>query len=145
MLRFSKRIEYAFFALQHMAEKAEMKSSVKEIAERFGVSFELMAKVMQQLNRHGLISSVQGSTGGYMLARAASAITLKDVVHAIEGRKMALMECQSKQDHECYAEKSCTIRSPLVRLQLMFEQTLDAVTVADLSPQPEPVVRLELN
>ena len=51
---------------------SDLDAKLAEIAEQYDIPIELMAKVLQRLARRGLVSSHQGTRGGYRLARAAS-------------------------------------------------------------------------
>ena len=70
MLRLSKKADYALMAMKHLAIKTDAAStSAREIAEQYDIPVELMAKVLQRLARSGLLTSHQGTRGGYTLAR----------------------------------------------------------------------------
>ena len=70
MLRLSKKTDYALMAMKHLALLGDRgSSSAREIAEQYDIPVELMAKVLQRLARKGLLSSHQGTRGGYELAR----------------------------------------------------------------------------
>ena len=70
MIRLSKKVEYGLIAIRHIATKplGEIVTA-KEIAETYGIPYELLSKVLQKLTKSGLISSHQGMRGGYALAR----------------------------------------------------------------------------
>lgn len=73
MLRLSKRIEYGLMAMQYLAlSPAGASVSVREIAQRQGLPYELLAKIMQQLARRGLVRSRQGPQGGIPAGQAAA-------------------------------------------------------------------------
>ncbi len=70
MLRLSKKADYALIAMKHLAIRPDAASaSAREIAEQYDIPVELMAKVLQRLARRGLVTSHQGTRGGYRLAR----------------------------------------------------------------------------
>ena len=72
MLRLSKKADYALMAMKHLATRTDLASaSAREIAEEYDIPVELMAKVLQRLARRGLLTSHQGTRGGYRLARGA--------------------------------------------------------------------------
>ena len=69
MLRLSKKADYALMAMKHLATRPDAPSaSAREIAEQYDIPIELMAKVLQRLARRGLLTSHQGTRGGYRLA-----------------------------------------------------------------------------
>ena len=86
MFRFSKKTDYALLALRYLADEAASDDvSARAIAERFEIPLELLAKILQQLARHGLIVAHKGVHGGYRLARSADAISVADVMRAVDG------------------------------------------------------------
>src|ERR671926_178577 len=86
MLRLSKKADYALMAMKHLALRGERaSSSAREIAEQYDIPIELMAKVLQRLVQRGLLSSHQGTRGGYRLSRPPRQLTVADVIQAIDG------------------------------------------------------------
>ncbi len=144
MLRLSKKIEYALLALQHTALHEGEVCTVKVIAERYNISFELLAKVMSTLSRHGIVQSIQGVNGGFTLARRPEQVSIRDVIAALEGSRAHLLECGSNDHGNCDREDNCTIRHPLMRLQGVIDSALHSMSIADLVKPTSPVVSLEL-
>jgi Rrf2 family protein len=131
MFRLSKRTDYALLALQYLArEKGSGFTSTRAIAERFDIPLELLAKILQQLARHGIVSAHKGTYGGYELGRPADAISIADVVQAIDG-PVTFTAC-SPHDERCEQFAACTVRDPLWRVRERIYSVLQAVTVADL-------------
>jgi Rrf2 family protein len=86
MLRLSKKADYALMAMKHLATRSDAGSaSAREIAEAYDIPIELMAKVLQRLARRGLLTSHQGTRGGYRLGRGPAAISVADIIQAIDG------------------------------------------------------------
>ncbi len=73
-------------------EGREKNMGVKEIADALQVPQQFLAKILQQLSRHSLISSVKGPHGGFYISEANSNVTLLDIVECIDG-KGALTSC----------------------------------------------------
>src|SRR6187402_905906 len=86
MLQLTKRTEYGLIALVHMADHGGRVVSVREIGEHYPVPRRLMAEVLKDLSHAGIVESQRGATGGYALARSADAITLAEIVVALEGQ-----------------------------------------------------------
>ena len=133
MLRLSKKADYALMAMRHLAarEGEGATASAREIAEQYDIPIELMAKVLQRLVRTGLLASHQGTRGGYSLARAAAAITVADVVQAIDG-PFTVTACSTERDG-CGQYAKCSIRDPLWRIRDRILTALDTVTVAEMA------------
>jgi len=132
MLRLSKKSDYALIALKDLALSAPgTSSSAREIAGRYEIPTELMAKVLQRLAKIGLVASHQGTRGGYILARPASQISVADVIQAIDG-PVTLVAC-SEGDETCDQYSKCTIRDPLWRLKDRIVRYLTALTIHELA------------
>ncbi len=133
MLRLSKKADYALMAVKHLAVRLSPSTSAREIAEQYDIPLELMAKVLQRLVRVGLLVSTQGTRGGYALGRAASAISVADVIQAIDGQ-FTITAC-SPTKHDCDQYTKCCIRDPLWRLRERIVVTLQTVTIAELAAE----------
>lgn len=144
MLQLTKRTEYGLIALIHMADRAGQVVSVREISEHYPVPRRLLAEVVKDLARAGLVESQRGATGGYTLARGADRITLSDVVVALEGAPV-VSSCESHVDaggSTCEVEPVCPIRSPLHRLRDGIWRLLERTTLQSLSAAG-PLVELD--
>src|SRR5688500_19340043 len=98
MLRLSKKADYALIAMKHLAMRPDATSaSAREIAEQYDIPIELMAKVLQRLARRGLLASHQGTRGGYRLGRGAAAISVADIIQAIDG-PLTVTACSTDSD-----------------------------------------------
>ena len=136
MLRLSKKADYALIAMTHLTLKSGS-SSAREIAEQFDIPIELMAKVLQRLTRRGLLASQQGTRGGYQLAKAASAISIADVIHAIDG-PVAVTACSAHAER-CGQFAKCNVRDPLWKIREIIVSALRATTVSELAQESAPV------
>ena len=83
------------------------------------------------------LHSHQGKNGGYSLARNPTAITLTEVISAIE-RPPNLVMCLEDEGRPCPQEDGCNIRNPMDRLNRQLRDFLDSVTIETLSGQQKP-------
>ena len=112
MLRLSKKADYALMAMKHLAIRPDAASaSAREIAEAYDIPVELMAKVLQRLARRGLLSSHQGTRGGYRLSRPSTAISVADIIQAIDG-PLTVTACSTEAEN-CGQYSKCSVRDPL--------------------------------
>jgi Rrf2 family protein len=138
MLRLSKKADYALMAMNHLAQHADRgAASAREIAERYDIPIELLAKVLQRLTRHGLLSSQQGTRGGYVLARSAALVSVADVIEAVDG-PLTVTACATDED-TCEQYEKCNIRDPLWRIKDRIQQALAACSIAELAGDAVPV------
>ena len=132
MLRLSKKADYALLSMRHLAAHADRGAvSARELAEKYAIPPELLAKVLQKLVRGGLLASHQGIRGGYGLARAAALISVADVIQAVDG-PLTVTAC-SEDDHSCDQYSRCNIRDPLWRIKDRIVAALDATSLAELA------------
>ncbi|NTW49157.1 MAG: Rrf2 family transcriptional regulator [Chlorobiales bacterium] len=131
MLRITKKFEYGLMAVRYIASTPNGEvATAKEISQRTGIPYELLAKTLQRLAKASIISSVQGVKGGYLLAKPPGEISLGEVAEAIEG-PMNLTECQATSD-TCDIFSSCAIKKPLITIQRRFKEIFDGATVAEI-------------
>jgi len=141
MLQLTKRTEYGLIALTHLAQRAGTVVSVREICEHYPVPRRLVAEVLKDLCHAQLVESTRGSSGGYALARAPEAISVGDVVVALEGSP-SLTSCASlglSGAHACDVEHVCPIRSPIETLRLELWKLLTRTNLRDLVQHPLPL------
>lgn len=138
MLRLSKKADYALLAMRHLAANADRGAvSARELAEAYNLPPELLAKVLQRLVRGRLLTSIQGIRGGYGLARPASAISVADVINAVEG-PLTVTAC-SETNHNCEQYAKCDIRDPLWQIKDRIVSALEATSVAGLAADLVPL------
>src|SRR5919201_445368 len=98
MLRLSKKTDYGLMAMVHLAAHEDQgAASARDIAEQYDIPLELLAKVLQQLMRKGLLRSLHGTRGGYRLARPASAVSVAEVIEALDG-PLGITQCAVSDD-----------------------------------------------
>jgi Rrf2 family protein len=131
MLRLSKKTDYGLLALNYLASEAPAGvASARVIAEKYEIPVELLAKVLQQMARVGLVAAQKGAHGGYKLGRAASTISLADIVEAIDG-PLAITAC-GRNDDPCDQYGSCTVRDPLWKVRDRILTVLQTTTLAEM-------------
>ena len=140
MLRLSKKSEYALMATLHLGQLPPGdRAAVTVIAAARSLPRGLLAKVMQDLKRAGLVSSTKGVAGGYQLARPLDQILFLDVVRPFE-ENMALVDCLHADQPPCARFEQCTIRDPMATLNQWFLGQLSDLSMAAFSrmglPQP---------
>lgn len=132
MLRLNKKTEYALFAMVDMAGVPTREpATVRALAERYSLPQELLGKVLQTLKKEGMLDSIQGVKGGYILARKAENISLADIIEAIEG-PFTFMSCSGEISCTCNLFDTCTIKSPLEVIQQGLENYFKSISLKDL-------------
>jgi Rrf2 family protein len=117
MLRLSKKVDYGLVLLSDL-HNGVAPLSAREIAERYRLPAPMAANILKALAAGGIVTSTRGAQGGYTLARPAHAISLADVVEALEG-PLSLLDCT---DHGsgCEHQSGCPTTTPIQRVQKRF-------------------------
>ncbi len=85
-MRLALRAHYAICGLFNLAYNGQGEPvGIRAISERQAIPARYLEQIFQRLRRAGLVASRRGPGGGYVLARPASEITLREVVEAVEG------------------------------------------------------------
>ena len=109
-MRLSSMADYAVVTMCAAARHCgSARVSASELAEETGLPAPTVQKLVSLLSRAGLLRSVRGAGGGLQLARPAAAITLADIVEAVEG-PIALTACVEHGRHDCGLEACCSVR-----------------------------------
>ena len=137
MFKLSKKADYGLIAVKHLAmHRSENHAcSANEIAEEYGISTTLMAKVLQKLARNSLVAAKHGSTGGYQLAKDPDRISALEVITAIDG-PVLITSCVTSHGN-CDASSKCSVREPLRRVNESVMNVLGTVTIAQMCDEPQ--------
>jgi len=115
-MRLSSLTDYAIVVMAAAARHCGgTRVSAARLADEAGLPTPTVQKLVSRLTAAGLLRSARGSGGGLKLARPAAAITLADIVEAVEG-PIALTACVEHGRHDCTLESGCAVRPhwPLV-------------------------------
>jgi Rrf2 family protein len=133
MLQLSKKVEYGLIALRHMAlNPSGQVFTAKEIAAKYDIPYELLAKVLQKLTRAGVIISIQGMRGGYLLAHKPNEVHVSQVINIIQEEKPTIAECYAEGGENCSIFNACTIRKPLGKMQHNLNVLLENTTLEQI-------------
>ncbi|HZI13342.1 MAG TPA: SUF system Fe-S cluster assembly regulator [Myxococcus sp.] len=144
MLRMSKMTDYGIVLMTELARAEGATRTTRELAERTRVPLPSASKVLKGLLQAGLVVSHRGANGGYGLARPAPALSLAELVSALEG-PVALTECgvHSTGGAPCELEAVCQVRGHWRLINNAIQEALGRLTLADLiAPAPRVPERL---
>jgi Rrf2 family protein len=142
MLKLTKKADYGLIAMRHLAQHADLGScSAKDLAERYSIPQEALAKILQRLSKAGLLVAQYGTNGGYTLARDPRKISAYEVIRAIDG-PLFMTSC-STTDSDCNQSHRCTVREPLRKVSRSIEDVLSRLTIWEMTkPEREPMAEL---
>lgn len=142
MLRLSKLADYATIIMSRMARQPDEAYSATRLAEALDVPQPTVAKLLKLLARAGLLTSVRGGKGGYLLARSAAKISLADVITAIDGPP-GLTECITSPG-ACSIEASCGMKRSWSAINQVVVGALASVSLDQIGATRTPLRRAPL-
>lgn len=144
MLSFTRKTDYALVALACLSRQRDAGRDVAEalsarkIADQYGLPLPLLMNILKDLAHARIISSTRGVQGGYTLARAPEAVSLMEVIAAIEG-PVKLVQCSDGcadglpiAGQMCEIHEQCPVREPIRRLHDRINHLLETTSLADL-------------
>jgi FeS assembly SUF system regulator len=111
--------------------------SAAQLAEETGLPVPTVQKLVSKLTAAGLMRSSRGVGGGLKLARPPAAISLADIVEAVEG-PIALTACLDRVKSDCTLEENCNVKGHWPRVNAAVRGALAQVALTQLV---EEVVR----
>jgi FeS assembly SUF system regulator len=132
MIRMSKLTDYAIVVLAHLA-RAEATVTAQELARRSRVPLPTVSKLCKELSRAGLVVSHRGRRGGYSLSRGPEAISMAQVVEALEG-PISLTECGDPASHRCGIEPFCEAKASWDPVSRAIQVALEQVPLSSIGP-----------
>ncbi len=134
-MKLSTKSTYGLRAMLNIALKAdEGATSITDIYQNEGISVSYLEQLLNKLRRNGLIKSIRGPKGGYILTRVPKKITVADIVKALEG-DIYPVHCtggQKGSDKFCKKSKGCVPKIVWVKLAKAISDCLESVTLDDL-------------
>ena len=130
-MKLSSRTRYGMRAILELAlEYGKAPLQIKTISKREDISNKYLEQLVAMLKASGLVRSMRGPRGGYMLAKSPEEIQLKEVFLALEG-PMVSAECLDHPEY-CPRSSDCATREIWQELQNAVLGVLESVTLADL-------------
>lgn len=133
-MRLTTKGRYAVTAMLDLAMRGNAEVvALADIAARQGISLPYLEQLFAKLRRAGLITSVRGPGGGYQLARVAEAISVADVITAID-ENIDTTRCGGEKN--CQGEDACLTHELWEQLGIHIFGFLQNMTLADLAGRP---------
>jgi FeS assembly SUF system regulator len=135
-MRLSSMADYAVLVMAAAARHCGgVRVSAMQLAEETGLPAPTVQKLVSRLTAAGLLRSTRGAGGGLKLARPAAAVTLADIVEAVEG-PIALTACVEEGRHNCTLEDACTLRPHWPQVNAAMRGALAGVALTSLVEEP---------
>jgi len=123
----NREIGYAIRALCFMVQQGNKIVTTGQLADYFNISRPFLRKILQRLNKAGVLNSYKGKRGGFRLRLAPEQIILADLIEIFQG-PVQLSGCYEK-GKECPLMKDCPVKSELERLGQQFEKELSNISL----------------
>ncbi len=107
----TKDTDYAITALCRLAANRQTTFSVSTLAAELGISLSFLRKVLQELQKAGILSSRKGKNGGFTLARNPDRILVYDVIKVFQG-PLRLTDCRIRNS-VCHRKGECRLQKRL--------------------------------
>ena len=121
---------YALIAVGYIAQHYKQGPvQTQMVSDEYGISFEYLHKILQQLTRANVLRSKRGPHGGYSLGRDAANITLLDIIEAVDGPMLASMQLAKQTNNEAFSVRMETIFSQAAG---KVKSVLENATLADM-------------
>ncbi len=136
-MKISTRGRYGLRAMVDLAVYEHSGATpLREISERQNISEQYLEQLFASLRKSGIVKSVRGAHGGYLLNHAPEDITVKDILVALEG-PIAPVDCVLSKDarKECNSSDGCVTYDLWVTVKKNIEQLLDSVKLSELKEE----------
>ncbi|MEE1085898.1 MAG: Rrf2 family transcriptional regulator [Schaedlerella sp.] len=132
-MKLSTKGRYGLRAMVDLAAYSENEPvSITSISDRQGISERYLEQLMAMLKKGGLIKSIRGAGGGYVLAKASADISVGDILRALEG-SLEPVECSAFQSQDgCKSADSCVTKYVWQRINESINRTADEIKLKHL-------------
>jgi len=135
-MRLTSLADYAVVMMSAAARHCgHAKVNATTLAAETGIPLPTARKLVSRLSDAGLLESTRGSGGGVRLARPPAAISLADIVEAVEG-PIQMTSCVDAGRHDCALEGGCQVRPHMHVVNNAVRGALAGVSLAQLSCAP---------
>ena len=132
-MKLSTKGRYGLRALLDLAQYSQIEPvSISSIAAREGISERYLEQLMALLKKAGLVKSIRGAGGGYVLAKDSGLISVGDVLRALEG-SLEPVECPAFHEEEgCDAAGGCVTKYVWKKINESINRTVDEMKLDTL-------------
>lgn len=143
-MRVTTWAEYGLIVAVHLARRAgQGPVAARELAEQERLPHDYVEQILLRLRRAGLVESVRGAKGGYLLAKSSDGVTVKDVIEASEHVTFEV-NCDLHPVHpqRCSPDAACSIRPVWRLLERRINEVLASVSLSDLTHAESQVYQI---
>jgi len=128
----TKKSEYALLSLVSIAQ-SDTPKNVDQLSTELNISKSFLAKILQNLAKHGILNSFKGNNGGFTLNKPYDKLTILEITTITEQKNPTVFECTTSTN-TCEGNKDgkCTLFPLLNNLQFKINDFLDQLTLKDI-------------
>lgn len=131
MIKISKQVDYAFQLIAELAKlEGSASLSLKKFSLKSSISFLFLQKIAKMLREAGIIQSVKGKNGGYMLVKTIEKLSAKEVIEAVEGRYSAI-DCAGNAKC-CAKNRQCSMKTGFQIINTQINEYFANLKIADI-------------
>lgn len=131
-MKLSTKGRYGLMAMYQLAQDyGQGPISLKYVAEKQGLSENYLEQLFSSLKKDGLLTSVRGAYGGYMLSRLPEDITVGQVLRSLEGQ-MSPSDCVADESTGCSRDDRCATQWVLGQIKDSIDKVIDSITLMDM-------------
>lgn len=131
-MKLSTKGRYGVKAMFELALHFEGESvSIKEISEKINVSEYYLEQLFSSLRKAGLIKSIRGAQGGYLLAKNPDSITVADIFNVLEG-PIEISDCVIEDEANCARVDYCATRLLWIKISDSVNQVINSISLQDM-------------
>ncbi len=119
-------------------------TSITDISKEEGISVAYLEQLLNKLRHEGLVESIRGPKGGYILSKSTGSITVGDIVKTLEGSiyPVHCVATRNGSQNACKKSKGCVPKTVWLRLAKAVNDCLESITLGDLCDEARKTVIL---
>ncbi len=145
-MKLSTKGRYGLRALVDLAVYSEDRPvSISEIAKRQDISIRYLEQLLAKLKKAGIVKSIRGAQGGYLMAKSTEEVSVGDVLRILEG-DLVLVECTelTGASKSCIGSRYCVTKSVWKKINDSIEQAVDSILLKDLVDESKAIHKKEI-
>jgi Rrf2 family nitric oxide-sensitive transcriptional repressor len=136
----TRHADYTMRLLIHLAVQPEGAATIRQIADRYGISRNHLMKVAHHATQAGYVKGVRGRAGGLQLARPPRELNIGQILRAVED--LRLVECFEPGSNQCRIIRGCGLQPILQEAVDAFLAVLDRYSLEDVVRRKPALIRL---
>lgn len=130
-MKISTKGRYALRMMIEFAMNPERATKINQVAKNQQISEKYLEQIVSGLVKSGLVKSIRGAQGGYILSREPGEYSVGDILRATEGNLVPIY-CLDSNTEPCWREGSCVTKNVFKQIADAVNQVVDNITLEDL-------------